>query len=145
MSVKVKLKNEYQLLTKGEMFVRCKRQKELQSLLRQSMSCGKSARINMHCGRCVPCIIRRAAFHHSKINDLTPYMFGPGSDMDGFRSSDDVRCAYLGSANHSDRRWIERAVLPSLFECHVDDRKSLVDVAERGLVEVHSYLSEALK
>lgn len=144
LGVKVKLKNNYQLMTKGEMFAACKRQAEFRELVGQSMSCGKCRRINMHCGRCIPCIIRRAAFHHSRIKDATQYKFGPGSDMDGFRSSDDVRCAYLGSARYGDRQWVERAVLPSLFECHVNDRGSLVNVAERGLKEVHRFLLEAL-
>lgn len=145
LGVNVKLKNEYQRMTKGEMFIECKRPDDLRKLVNQSMSCGKSGRINMHCGRCVPCIIRRAAFHHSKIEETTQYMFGPDSDIDGFRSSDDVRCAYLGSAKYSDRRWIECVAMPSLFECHVDDRKSLIDVAERGLKEVHDFLLEAFR
>ncbi len=144
LGINVKLKNDYQHLTKGEMFVECRQLDDLRRLVCQSMSCGKSRRINMHCGRCVPCIIRRAAFHQSKLEDTTPYLFGPEGDMAGFRSSDDVRCAYLGSARHADRRWIESVVLPSLFECHVDNRQSLVDTAERGLREVHNFLLETL-
>lgn len=145
LGVNVELKNEYQQMTKGEMFTNCKNPDLLRELLGRSMSCGKSGRINMHCGRCVPCIIWRAAFKKSGINDKTAYQFGPGSDMDGFRKADDVRCAFMGSENHSNQQWVEHAVLPSLFECDVSDRKSLVQVAQRGLKEVHEYLTEALQ
>lgn len=143
LSIRVKLKNDYQLLTKGEMYSACKNPKLFENLVGKSMSCGKGGRINMHCGRCVPCIIRRAAFHRSGIKDATNYRFSTHESQ--FRNSDDVKCAYIGSANHNDRKWVENAVLPGLFECHVENRKSLVDVAQRGLEEVHKFLIEAFK
>jgi hypothetical protein len=142
--VNVTLTNKYQRMTKGEMFSACEQPETLSELASRSMSCGKSRRINMHCGRCVPCIIRRAAFHHSNIEDRTVYKYGPDGNVKGFQSSDDVRCAYLGSSKHNDRLWIESAIMPSLFECHVEDRRTLIDVAQRGLKEVHSFLSGAL-
>ena len=142
LEIHVKLKNDYQLLTKGEMFLACKRPDDLRTLVVSSMSCGKGGRINMHCGRCVPCIIRRAAFKKGQIRDTTNYQFDVGSD--GFKKSDDVRCAYIGSANHANRKWVENAVLPSLFECDISDRKSLVDVAQRGLKEVHDFVVRAI-
>jgi 7-cyano-7-deazaguanine synthase in queuosine biosynthesis len=145
LNVNVKLKNEYQRMTKGEMFMNCKKPDQLRELLGRSMSCGKSGRINMHCGRCVPCIIRRAAFKKSRIHDTTTYQFGPGGDINGFRKSDDVRCAFIGSQNYLNPKWVEQAVLPSLFESEVDDRKSLVQVAQRGLKEVYEFLCEALR
>lgn len=145
MNVRVKLVNNYQFMTKGEMLSKCTEQKELRALLKQSMSCGKSGRINMHCGRCVPCIIRRAAFHSSGLRDSTIYKFGPKSDLEGFKSSDDVRCAFVGSQNWNDRSWIERVALPPLYEHDVQDRKALLDVVQRGLREVNIYLRKALK
>jgi hypothetical protein len=143
--VNVQLKNMYQHMTKGEMFKDCKVPASLRKLLAQSMSCGKSGRINQHCGRCVPCIIRRAAFKKSGILDSTEYKYGPNSDMNGFLRSDDVRCAYLGSSNHNDMKWIHRSVLPSLFECDICDREALVQVAKRGLQEVNDFLKDAMK
>ena len=143
LGVNVELNNDYQRLTKGEMYLACKKPDQFRNLVAKSMSCGKGGRINMHCGRCVPCIIRRAAFHRSGITDMTNYQFD--TDSEGFRDSDDVRCAYIGSSNHSDRRWVENAVLPALFECHIENRLSLVDVAQRGLKEVHDFLVEAFR
>lgn len=145
LDIRVELRNEYQMRTKGEMLNQCTQPQQLRQLVGRSMSCGKSGRINMHCGRCVPCIIRRAAFRRSGIDDPTRYQYGPRVKASGFRKSDDVRCAYLGSANHGDRAWVESAVLPSLFEAQVEDRASLVNVAQRGLKEVHEYLAEALR
>lgn len=145
LGINVQLENPYQLKTKGEMYSECTQRELFETLASKSMSCGKSGRINMHCGRCVPCIIRRAAFRQSGIPDATRYQYGPGAEMNGFRQSDDVRCAYIGSANHADRDWVERAVMPFLFECSVPNRNSLVDVAQRGLKEVHDYLVGALR
>jgi 7-cyano-7-deazaguanine synthase in queuosine biosynthesis len=145
LNVNVELRNEYQKKTKGEMLSQCTQPQQLREFVSRSMSCGKSGRIKMHCGRCVPCIIRRAAFRRSGIDDLTPYQYGPQVKVTGFRNSDDVRCAYLGSANYGDRAWVESAVLPSLFEAQIEDRVSLVDVAQRGLEEVYEYLAEALQ
>lgn len=144
LGVGVQLKNNYQTMTKGEMFARCADPDLLRKLLPESMSCGKSRRRNMHCGRCVPCIIRRAAFKKSCIKDTTAYVFGPNETTDGFGTYDDVRSAYLGSARNGDRNWIECMILPSLFECHVADRHLLVETAGRGLKEVHNFLIEAL-
>lgn len=43
-------------------------------LLRQTISCGAYRRNNYRqCGYCVPCLIRRAAFHHAGLPDLTGY------------------------------------------------------------------------
>ena len=141
----VELKNEYQYKTKGEMFKECQSPDLLTSALNHSMSCGKSGRINQHCGRCVPCIIRRAAFHASSINDNADYLIGPTSDPAAFQKSDDVRCAMIGSERHADLPWLKRVILPSLAKAEGIDRGALIDVASRGLLEVNNYLNSVLK
>ncbi|EMI25098.1 Qat anti-phage system QueC-like protein QatC [Rhodopirellula europaea] len=137
----VELKNEYQYKTKGEMFSECLSPKLLRSVVQDSMSCGKSGRINMHCGRCVPCIIRRSAFHASGIQDLTKYQNNPTGGSSDFWESDDVRCAVLGSGRYSDTAWLKCSMMPSLAKADGIDRAALIDVASRGLREVHNYLS----
>ena len=63
----------YDLMTKGEMLKACKDQLTLQAVAGQTVSCGKWKRSRMQCGRCVPCLIRRAAFHAAKVPDPTAY------------------------------------------------------------------------
>ena len=61
--LRIELINPYQHATKGEMLVACKDQSQLRSLAAQSVSCGRYRVYNYnHCGRCIPCQVRRAAF-----------------------------------------------------------------------------------
>jgi hypothetical protein len=62
----------YRYKTKGEMLVECSDQPKLIGLLAKSVSCGKYQHYALqHCGECVPCMIRRAAFQHAGIDDTT--------------------------------------------------------------------------
>ncbi len=68
MGLKISVTNPYQMRTKGEMVLKCKNKNLLKNSYVETMSCshpdigrysGESK--TMHCGACVPCIIRRAA------------------------------------------------------------------------------------
>lgn len=67
----VKLQNPYSFSTKGEMIESCSNQRVLQNCFNLSVSCGKRGR-KQHwdiktgteqCGKCMPCIYRRAALN----------------------------------------------------------------------------------
>ncbi len=50
----------------------CLDRARLEALAGQSTSCGRFAVFKLtHCGRCVPCLVRRAAFIRSEIADTT--------------------------------------------------------------------------
>ncbi len=96
------IKNPYQLQTKGEMMLSCKNTEFLQSTYQVTLSCshgdisryaGKAP--GMHCGYCVPCIIRQAAEKKSEMKK-TKYvnaikrsppspMIKSGSDLRAFK------------------------------------------------------------
>lgn len=58
--------------TKGEVLTDCTNQKMLENLISDSVSCGKYQRNNLtHCGQCVPCMVRRAAFLKAGLPDTT--------------------------------------------------------------------------
>jgi 7-cyano-7-deazaguanine synthase in queuosine biosynthesis len=66
----------YHFRTKGEMLVEAKNQKLVQDAARLTMSCAhpeagrhRGAAPSLHCGYCVPCIIRRAAMEAAAIPD----------------------------------------------------------------------------
>lgn len=67
-----RVQNPYWNKTKGEMILECKDHAFLRSVAGLSLSCAHPAydRYNgggkPHCGYCLPCIIRRAAFNHAK-------------------------------------------------------------------------------
>lgn len=79
--LEIKLENPYSFMTKGEMVEKCSNQDFLKAVFRSSISCGKRGR-KQHwdtktgteqCGRCMPCIYRRAALN--KVN-LDNELFG---------------------------------------------------------------------
>ena len=62
--LRITLEIPYQFKTKGEMLAACSDQPFLRTVAHASTSCGRYARNGYkHCGRCLPCLIRRAAFH----------------------------------------------------------------------------------
>lgn len=91
--LRVRIVNPYEHMTKGEMMRACADQTLLKSLAAQSVSCGRYRVFNYnHCGRCIPCHVRRAAFLASGLSDTTFYKFAPLGKRDGDHAYfDDVR------------------------------------------------------
>jgi len=72
LGVAVTIKNPHEFDTKGEMVERWKATPTFRAMAGDTVSCGKWKRRNMQCGRCLPCLIRRASFHTAGIPDPTP-------------------------------------------------------------------------
>ena len=83
LGLRVKLENPYALMTKGQMAKNCVDLAFLEKEARNTMSCSSpgsrrydrdpAEREPKHCGRCVPCLIRRAAIYEAWGHDETPY------------------------------------------------------------------------
>lgn len=99
--IRVRLENPYQFVTKGEMLQRCEEQGLLRKIAALSTSCGRYVRHRYtHCGRCLPCLIRRAAFHSSGQLDSTRYVYANLSlDDESHARYDDVRSAAMAVAS----------------------------------------------
>lgn len=96
MGLQVRITNPYEFMTKGEMVKACANQAYLLDVLSASNSCGKRARKQFfkdnhhatHCGRCMPCMYRKAALvgypdrtvYGMTINRLFREKVGDGSD-----------------------------------------------------------------
>ena len=71
----VSLLNPYQFKTKGEMLLESKNFGLLRQHAKDTMSCASPTKSRfkgkgpMHCGHCVPCIIRRASTTHADVRD----------------------------------------------------------------------------
>lgn len=74
--------NPYTFKTKGEMFLNCSNQNVLKQIYHESVSCGKRGRRQFHfdnpnekhhCGRCMPCIYRRAALNKVDLDSELHY------------------------------------------------------------------------
>ena len=137
------LTNPFALSTKGEMIEECLDQEELASIAGRTVSCGKWKRSGRQCGKCVPCLIRRASFHAAGWEDQTRYK-APDDDLYQFFSSnkdmDDLMAMILASRrldNEDIATWVAKTgPLPS----DSDTRLALVEVVRRGMVEMSSFL-----
>jgi hypothetical protein len=129
--------NPYTYKTKGEMLRQCTDPVKIARIASCSYSCGRGKRKNMHCGRCIPCLIRRAAFLKAGIADSTHYF---AENLAQYAKNDDVFAARLAVAKFAHRdmtRWAtEAGPLPS----DPTLRAAHVDVVKRGLEELREFL-----
>jgi hypothetical protein len=140
----VMLQTPFATKTKGEMIKDCLDQKLLKKIARYTVSCGKWKRSGQQCGKCVPCLIRRASFHAAGLQDQTTYR-SPGDNLrrvfESAIDSDDlmamvVACRQLEGVDISS--WVAKTG-PLPGDPRV--REALVDVVRRGMAEVKDFLA----
>jgi hypothetical protein len=141
LGLRVHISNPYQTVTKGEMLLNCKNQELLGKFAAESTSCGRFKTYSYrHCGRCVPCLVRRAAFEKWKGADATVYHFNDlGRDESEYSGFDDVRSVMMAieeSKAVGVRRWLGATLSSAL----VTNRDPLREVAERGLRELEDLM-----
>jgi hypothetical protein len=71
----VQIINPYRYMTKGEMVARHHNDPTFERFAAETVSCGKWKRRNEQCGRCVPCLIRRASLYGGNVSDETTYTY----------------------------------------------------------------------
>lgn len=140
--LRIRLENPYAYRTKGELLGACGDQALLRRHAHETTSCGRFKRFGYkHCGRCLPCLIRRAAFDAWKHPDRTGYAYDDLSidDSDHARS-DDVRAAAMAVAEVAEvgiENWLGVTLSSPLL---AETSPQLREVASRGLMELRSFL-----
>lgn len=145
--LKVQIENPYAFSTKGEMMKACKNQSTLRNFAVTSTSCGRFLHYNYkHCGRCVPCQVRRASFLASGVEDSTEYVFRDlGKDDEDHAGFDDVRSAAMAIAERK-QVGLERWLGAALSYPHVGDVSKVEALVDRGLKELEAlHLSHGVK
>lgn len=139
--LRILIENPYQLKTKGEMLRECADQQLLRAHASQTTSCGRFKHYGYkHCGRCIPCLVRRAAFLASGLSDTTDYVFrNLGIDDEDHAGFDDVRAAAMALAQ-VDADGLEAWIGPSLSTALLNDISPLEATVGRGLSEVGELL-----
>ncbi len=140
--LRVVLQTPYAFKTKGEMLVECSAQAFLREHAHSTTSCGRFGVYGMrHCGRCLPCLIRRAAFRRWRRKDATDYVYADLSKQDGDHAAfDDVRSAAMGVARMK-TEGVKSMLGASLASRAIEDSTPYYDVVERGLSELGRYLN----
>ena len=139
--LRVHLENPYQLKTKGEMLRDCANKELLYAHATDTTSCSRFLQNGYkHCGRCVPCLVRRAAFRASGKNDTTEYVYRDlGRDDKDYAGFDDVRSVAMAIAEvKADglESWLGTAISTTLL----GDVAPLQAMVGRGLDELGSLL-----
>lgn len=139
----VNVVNPYRLMTKGEMLLACTDQTLLDDLASKSTSCGRFKQFGFkHCGRCVPCLVRRAAFMRAGRADTTKYKYENLSVDSAQRMRfDDVRSAKM-AVEQSRKIGLERWLGASLASSRISDAADLRDMIGRGLAELGALLEK---
>lgn len=137
--LRISIVNPYAAKTKGEMLRECRDQSLLKSEAATSTSCGRFLRYSYrHCGRCVPCQVRRAAFLAWGEPDTTTYVYEPlGKNDEKHAGFDDVRSVAMALAVvEADglQPWLGGA----LSSPNIQDRAALRDMVGRGLEELRA-------
>lgn len=132
----VQLNNPYAFKTKGEMLAECQ-DRIIEQLASASYSCGKGKRLNQHCGRCVPCQIRRASFHAAEVLDTTGYW---AKDLKEHAANEDVASARLAAVSLANRDVAQWASEAGPLPHDPTERGRYVDVVRRGTQELGAFL-----
>jgi hypothetical protein len=137
--LRVRIVNPYQFMTKGEMLANCADQEFLRKFGHTSTSCGRYGTFGYkHCGRCVPCMIRRAAFLAWRVKDRTEYVYADlGKEDEAHAQYDDVRSAAMVTSEG-----IGSVLGASLSSPLIADPKPYRQTVERGLTEVGKFLAK---
>jgi hypothetical protein len=149
--------NRYWDKTKGEMMKECLNQDLLRDLAGDSLSCAhpaagrwikSAAGRHTHCGHCVPCLIRQAAFDHA---------WGRGNDPTGYRvdihrnrlstkaaEGKQVRAFQYGVARLYGRPDMARVLIhdPGPLLEDIANLDGLAGVYSRGITEVGELLGD---
>jgi hypothetical protein len=139
----VELSNPYRLKTKGEMLATCANQPLLDELASTSTSCGRFKQFGYkHCGRCIPCLIRRAAFLQAGLTDRTKYKYDKLSINSAQRMRfDDVRSAKM-AIEQVRNVGVERWIGATLASPRITEAPALRDMIKRGLAELDAFLAQ---
>jgi hypothetical protein len=133
----VEIFNPYQLRTKGELLAECRRQDLLQNLASQSTSCGRFGRYGYkHCGRCIPCLVRRAAFLKWGQPDGTDYEF---ANLKAQRDFDDVRSLAMACLSVQ-AEGVERWAAGAISFAELGDPTPFMETVGRGIDEARNLL-----
>lgn len=138
LGIKAKLILPYKYKTKGEVLKECRDIKLLEELIFETNSCGKFQRHGLrHCGVCVPCLVRRAAFLEAGLQDITQK--GYRYDDISKSNSMDVTAAAL-AVKQVELSGINRFIKGNLSFAEPNDRNTYLGVVSRGINELKNFL-----
>lgn len=137
----VSLERPYAFKTKGELLAECADQALLTKLVGRSTSCGRYGYYNYtHCGRCVPCMVRRASFQAAGLTDTTRAYHFPNLGVAGRKSGANDVGAVAGAVLRIQRDGPRSLTAGQLSFAMSSERSAYEGVIVRGLEELGNFL-----
>lgn len=148
--IDVLVSDPYKFKTKGEMLSDSKSLEYLVSVANETMSCAHAnvgiyqhLPPNRHCGYCLPCLIRRAAFHRVGLDDPKHYTFDV-LDLD-FLEQDSSKTSDLRAVLHSIENHKTNSTLTNILKTGpifpINDLENFCKMYNMGIQELESFLS----
>lgn len=147
-NMKISIQRPYQGFTKGEMIKNCKNKSTLMKYISNTTSCGRFGYYNyQHCGRCVPCLVRRASFLSAGIDDNTEkkYFF---EDIGKTESAREKGANDIGAVARACLIYRELGINDviggalSFSSNSKEGRGFYVNVVENGIIELENLLKK---
>ena len=154
LDIPVDIVTPYKFKTKGEMFIQCKNKVLLEKLAKCSMSCShpeqsrwKGANPKTHCGECLPCLIRRAAFNSANIHDsdyVVDVLSNPPEASK--KSGSDYRAIMMGLIRFkNDTPSMDLFKVKSTGPVPSKDITPFMEVYRRGMNELSQFLTGTIR
>lgn len=139
LGINAKLILPYKYKTKGEVLKECRDRRLLEELVFETNSCGKFQRHGLrHCGVCVPCLVRRAAFLEAGLQDTTQ----KGYHHDDISKSNSKDLAAVALAvKQVELSGINNLIKGNLSFAEPNDRNTYLGVVSRGINELKNFLT----
>lgn len=142
LGIRARIANPYRAKTKGEMMLECHDPGRLATIAGMTVSCGKWKRRNRQCGRCLPCVIRRAAFLRSGVQDGTDYETRDLKKAMAHTGHRDDVLAMCLACRRPDEEYPEWASQSGPLPEDAAEYEDWIGVAKRGMGEIRSFLGQ---
>lgn len=141
LGLSIHLELPYRFKSKGQMLKECLDQSLISQLASDSTSCGRFRSYNRrHCGRCLPCMIRKSAFlSWGQNKDMTDYAYPSLKNADKSSGPDDPMAAALAVLNVR-KQGVEKFLGASLTFASVQERVHYKNVINQGIDELEALL-----
>lgn len=144
LGLEIRFLNPYQFKTKGEMLLECKNQTFMKTNIINTMSCShpdvgrnRGEKVTMHCGYCLPCVIRQAAMKKAGLTDDTSYY---DSKFQLVKEAGRIHNSYKLGLHHFDPHYAFMAIQQN---GRIDrNNTDFEDLYVRGMNELKNYLDE---
>jgi hypothetical protein len=139
--------NPYQYRTKGEMITESLNQNLVRTLAYETVSCSRPGngrfikREELHCGYCVPCLIRRASMYKAGIDSYSGNYIADAINTDDQPDTKAFKIALARYSSYPSKRIFE--ILKSgPLHCNNEDMEEFIGVYQRGMEEVQAFLNQ---